>query len=102
MMFQIEFCHIQNNNENDDYCLCKSIYRALKKKVSTFEIVSVEVSTNLMFTFFLASKTPKKVGFTVFNSPACRESINNKICILGLKLANAFPKGQLGITFVEI
>ena len=37
-----------------------------------------------------------------FQTPACAQSKTDKICILGLKLADALTKVCLGITFVEI
>ena len=69
-------------------------------------MVSIEVSTNRKHTSFLhflgSQNILKKWGCTFFNSQACAESKNNKICILGSRLVNALIKVWLGTTFVEI
>ena len=39
---------------------------------------------------------------TVFNTPACKQLKNYKMCILGLKLGNALTNVWIGIIFVEI
>ena len=60
------------------------------------EMVKFEVSNNLIptfvFTFSRLQKPLKKRFCAVFNTPACAKSKNDKMCILGLKLANALTK----------
>ena len=69
-------------------------------------MVSFKVSNNLMhtfvFTFSQLPRHPKNRFCTVFNTPVCPQSKNDKMCILGLKLVNAFTKVCIGITFAEI
>ena len=69
-------------------------------------MTTFEVSNNLMHTFvFTFSWLPrhlKKWFYTVFDNPSCKETKIDKICILGLELANVLTKVQLGITFLEI
>ena len=57
----------------------------------------------LLFLHFFGFQDTLKRGFyTIFNSPRCAESKNNKICILKLELVKAIPKVHIGITFVQI
>ena len=55
-----------------------------------------------VFTFSRLPRHFKKRFCTVFNTLACALSKNDKMCILGLKLANALTNVWIGITFVEI
>ena len=68
-------------------------------------MASFKVSTYLMHTsVFSISRLQRHLEkwlCTVFNID-CAESKNNKIIILGSKLANGLTKALLGITFVEI
>ena len=60
------------------------------------EMVRFEVSNNwiptFVFTFSRLQKPLKKRVGTVFNTPACAKSKNDKMCILGLKLVNALTR----------
>ena len=71
-----------------------------------FEMVRIDISTNLMSRFvFTLLWLPwhLKMWFRiVFSSPSCAEYKNIKINILGLKKANTLSKMLLGIIFVEI
>ena len=58
--------------------------------------------THFCFYIFSASKALWKEFYTIFNSPGCEESKDNKIFILGLELVNVLPKVHIGITFVKI
>ena len=61
-----------------------------------YEMVSFEVSNDLMHTFvFTFSWLPRHARnrfCTVFNIPACAQFKNDEMCILGLELANALTK----------
>ena len=60
------------------------------------EMLRFKVSNNLISTFvftFSRFQNPlKKRVCTVFNTPDCAKSKNDKMCIPGLKLANALTK----------
>ena len=67
-------------------------------------MVCFKVSNNLMHTFVWTfswpPRHPENEFGTVFNTPACVQFKNEKMCILGLKLVNAFTKVWIGIKFV--
>ena len=69
-------------------------------------MVSFEALNNLMhtfiFTFFRLPGHPKHWFCTVFNTLACAQSKNDKMCILGLKLGDALTKVWISVIFVAI
>ena len=67
----------------------------------SFEVLNDLIAT-FVFTFSWLPRHPKNRFCTVFNTPACAQLKNDKMCILGLKLVNAFTKVCIGITFAEI